>query len=186
MTLEELRKVDEKVEDEESDEEEEDTKKSFDEALLETLSTLTDHVKAITESQISLESRLKAMETPSDLPLKPKESDSEDIGAKVEAPDTYQSNSVQASLDDDGSETEDDASGYSLQKSAETEKASYDETETPRPNAALETVNKSTSSVELNMILKDARAEGYEGLSKVAQKILRGDYYAPSEEERLF
>ena len=54
-------------------------------------------------------------------------------------------------------------------------------TETPRPNAALETVDKSIK--DESMILKDARAEGYEGLSQVARNILAGKYYKPSEDE---
>jgi len=64
MTLEELRKEDKEEEEEESREEEsEDTNKSFDEALLETISTLTEHVKALSESQADLDSRLhKALE----------------------------------------------------------------------------------------------------------------------------
>ena len=39
---------------------------------------------------------------------------------------------------------------------------------------------------ELNMILKDARAIGYDQISQVGLKILKGDYYTPSEQERLF
>jgi hypothetical protein len=38
----------------------------------------------------------------------------------------------------------------------------------------------------LNMILKDAREGGYDGLSSVAKKIMKGDYYTPSQEERWF
>ena len=33
------------------------------------------------------------------------------------------------------------------------------------------------------MILKDARAEGFEGLSQVARNILNGKYYVPSDDE---
>ena len=48
MTLEELRKEDHEDEkDEEEEEEHESKEKSFDEALIETLSTLTEHVKAL-------------------------------------------------------------------------------------------------------------------------------------------
>ena len=190
MTLEELRKADheeEETEQEEEDEESdhEDTNKSFDEALLQTLSTLTEHVKSLTESQVNLEARMKAMEKPTDLPLKPSGSSGEDVGAKVTIPDEYQSNSVQASLDDDGDETENDKGGLSMQTKAQ--KANFDfETETPRPSAGIENVNKSTPQVELNMILKDARAIGYDQISQVGLKILKGDYYTPSEQERLF
>ena len=186
MTLEELRKEDH--EDEEKEEKEEDEteskEKSFDEALIETLSTLTEHVKALSDSQAELESKVeKALyeEKDAQLNIKPKESDSEDIGAEVTAPDTYQSNSVQAGLDDDKSgedKPESDDKGLAMQQ-----KANFDfTTETPRPSASVENVNKS-ADVELNMVLKDARAQGYEGLSTVAKRILAGDYGSPSEND---
>ena len=58
MTLEELRKEDHEDEkDEEEEEEHESKEKSFDEALIETLSTLTEHVKALSDSQANLEER---------------------------------------------------------------------------------------------------------------------------------
>ena len=55
-------------------------------------------------------------------------------------------------------------------------------TETPRPGSALETVDKSFSK-DYSPILKDAREQGYEGLSVVAQNILSGKYYKPTPEE---
>lgn len=192
MTLEELRKEhDEEYDDEEDEEDEsEDAKKSFDEALLETISTLTDHVKALSENQAFLENVLiKAMEEKPEtqLDLQPSTSDSEDIGDEVVVPDVYQANSVQAGLDDDKSgddKPESDQKGLSMQEKAQ--KVNFDfTTETPRPSAAIESINKSDMS-DFNLILKDARDGGYEGLSLVAKKIQRGDYYTPSEEERLF
>ena len=54
-------------------------------------------------------------------------------------------------------------------------------TETPRPGS-VETVDKSFTK-DFSPILKDARAEGYEGLSIVAQNILSGKYYKPTPEE---
>ena len=192
MTLEELRKEHDEEYDEEEDEEDEseDAKKSFDEALLETISTLTDHVKALSENQAFLEDALiKAMEEKPEtqLDLQPSTSDSEDIGDEVVVPDVYQANSVQAGLDDDKSgddKPEGDQKGLSMQEKAQ--KVNFDfTTETPRPSAAIESVNKSDMS-DFNLILKDAREGGYEGLSLVAKKIQRGDYYTPSEEERLF
>lgn len=192
MTLEELRKEHDEEYDEEEDEEDEseDAKKSFDEALLETISTLTDHVKALSENQAFLEDALiKAMEEKPEtqLDLQPSTSDSEDIGDEVVVPDVYQANSVQAGLDDDKSgddKPESDQKGLSMQEKAQ--KVNFDfTTETPRPSAAIESINKSDMS-DFNLILKDAREGGYEGLSLVAKKIQRGDYYTPSEEERLF
>ena len=185
MTLEELRKQDNE-EEKNKEEDEEDTKKSsnersFDEALIETLSTLTEHVKALSDSQFELEERIeKALyeEPETQLDLQPKESDSEDIGADVVVPDTLQSNSVQAGLDDDKSgqdKPQGDKSGLAMQQ-----KANFDfTTETPRPSASVENINKS-ADVELNMVLKDARSNGYEGLSHVARRILAGDYGSPA------
>jgi hypothetical protein len=184
MTLEELRKQDES--DENKDEDEDDTKKSsnersFDEALIETLSTLTEHVKALSDSQFELEERIeKALyeEPKTQLDLTPSgTADAEDVGADVTVPDTFQSNSVQAGLDDDKSgqdKPEGDDSGLAMQQ-----KANFDfTTETPRPSASVENINKS-ANVELNMVLKDARSNGYEGLSHVARRILAGDYGSP-------
>jgi hypothetical protein len=54
-------------------------------------------------------------------------------------------------------------------------------TETPRPNAAIETVDKSLK--DESFVLKDARAQGAEGLSQVARNILAGKYYTPSDDE---
>ena len=54
-------------------------------------------------------------------------------------------------------------------------------TETPRPSAALETVEKSTR--DFSPILKDARSNGFDGLSQVARDILNGKYYKPSADE---
>jgi hypothetical protein len=184
MTLEELRKQDESEENKE--EEEDDTKKSsnersFDEALIETLSTLTEHVKALSDSQFELEERIeKALyeEPKTQLDLTPSgTADAEDVGADVTVPDTFQSNSVQAGFDDDKSgqdKPEGDDSGLAMQQ-----KANFDfTTETPRPSASVENINKS-ADVELNMVLKDARSNGYEGLSHVARRILAGDYGSP-------
>jgi len=84
---------------------------------------------------------------------------------------------VQAGLDDDKSgedKPEGDDSGLAMQQ-----KANFDfTTETPRPSASVENINKS-ADVELNMVLKDARSQGYEGLSHVAKRILAGDYGSP-------
>jgi hypothetical protein len=52
-------------------------------------------------------------------------------------------------------------------------------TETPRPNAAIEAVNKSEG--DISMILKDARSGG--DLSAVARDILAGKYYTPTPDE---
>tara|TARA_R110002012_G_scaffold322062_2_gene554399 strand:+ start:2279 stop:2890 length:612 start_codon:yes stop_codon:yes gene_type:complete len=202
MTLEELRKeeneehAEDKEESEERQEESssEESNKSFDEALLQTISTLTEHVKSLSESQAVLEGRLaKALEEKPEtqLDVKPKTDDSEDIGDDVVVPDAYQSNSRQTGLDsdrtnNDGEESpESDDKGLTMQEKSAGQRTNFDfTTDTPRPSAAIEGVNKSDES-DLNMVLKDSRDGGYEGLSMVAKKILKGDYYTPTQEESL-
>ena len=160
-------------------------KSDFQEAIKSNISTLTDVIKSLAETQkdvsstlVGIDSRLKALETPTDLPLKPSVSATEDVGAKVIVPDTYQSNSVQAGLDDDKSgedKPKTDPSGLKMQ-----EKANFDfTTETPRPNAAIEMTNKSTT--DMSFVLKDAREGG--NLSEVARNILAGKYYTPTPDE---
>ena len=160
-------------------------KSGFQESIKSNMSVLTDVIKSLAETQKdvsntlgSIDSRLKALETPTDLPLKPSVSATEDVGAKVTVPDTYQSNSVQAGLDDDRSgedKPKTDPSGLKMQ-----EKANFDfTTETPRPNATLEALNKSTT--DMSFVLKDAREGG--NLSVVARNILAGKYYTPTPDE---
>ena len=184
MAIEEIAKSDDK--EEEQQKEAEDSKKSFDETLIETLSTLTEHVKAQSESLVALDERLtKALEEKPETQLDlPNTSDDEGIGEEVKVPDTYQSNSVQAGLDDDKTDdTKKDPEDLVMQEKSEKTNFEFT-TETPRPTT-LESVNKSEQS-ELNMVLKDARTEGFDGLSVVAQKILKGDYYTPTQEEAWF
>ena len=173
-----------------------DTEKSFQETVKSGFDTLTEVVQSIAETQKAtqetlggLDNRLKALETPTDLPLSPKgTAASQDVGAKVIVPDTYQSNSKQVGLDSDRQgelKPASDKGGLKMQqKSDDTELVEKSQhtftTETPRPNAALETVDKSIK--DESMILKDARAEGYEGLSQVARNILSGKYYTPSDD----
>ena len=175
---------------EQSEEEEtkdDETNKSFEfqEAIKSNISTLTDVIKSLAETQkdvsttlVGIDDRLKALETPTDLPLKPSTSASEDVGAKVTVPDTYQANSVQAGLDDDKhaeDKPKSDPSGLKMQ-----EKSFDFTTETPRPNAAIETINKSAET-DMSFVLKDAREGG--NLSVVARDILAGKYYTPTPDE---
>jgi len=174
------------------------TEKSFQETVKSGFDTLTEVVQSIAESQKAtqevlggLDNRLKALETPTDLPLSPKgTAASDDVGAKVTVPRDPYPQGVQAGLDDDRSGEDKPASdkgGLKMQKKSEDdteliEKAEHTfSTETPRPSAALENVDKSIKDTSL--ILKDARAEGFEGLSNVARNILNGKYYVPSDDE---
>ena len=175
---------DEKSSDDDKKDEEENS--DFKDSIKSNMSTLTDVIKSLAETQKdvshtlgSIEDRLKALETPTDLPLKPSVSATEDVGAKVTVPDTYQSNSVQAGLDDDRSgedKPKTDPSGLKMQ-----EKSNFDfTTETPRPNAAINSINKSAQS-DMSYVLKDAREGG--NLSVVARNILAGKYYTPTPDE---
>ena len=174
------------------------TEKSFQETVKSGFDTLTDVVQSIAESQKAtqetlggLDNRLKALETPSDLPLTPKGTAAgDDVGAKVTVPRDPYPQGVQAGLDDDRSGEDKPASdkgGLKMQKKSDDdteliEKAEHSfNTETPRPNASIENVDKSIK--DSSLILKDARAEGYEGLSQVARNILNGKYYVPSDDE---
>ena len=174
------------------------TEKSFQETVKSGFDTLTEVVQSIAETQKAtqdtlsgLDNRLKALETPTDLPLSPKgTAASDDVGAKVTVPKDPYPQGVQAGLDDDRNgegKPASDKGGLKKQKKSEDdteliEKAEHTfSTETPRPNAALETVDKSIK--DTSMILKDARAEGFEGLSTVARNILNGKYYVPSDDE---
>ena len=183
---------DKEYKDEQDEESSDDDKKDeeensdFKNSIKSNMSTLTDVIKSLAETQKdvshtlgSIEDRLKALETPTDLPLKPSVSATEDVGAKVTVPDTYQSNSVQAGLDDDRSgedKPKTDPSGLKMQ-----EKSNFDfTTETPRPNAAINSINKS-SQYDMSFVLKDAREGG--NLSVVARNILAGKYYTPTPDE---
>ena len=174
------------------------TEKSFQETVKSGFDTLTEVVQSIAETKKAtqdtlsgLDNRLKALETPSDLPLTPKGTAAgDDVGAKVTVPKDPYPQGVQAGLDDDRNgegKPASDKGGLKMQKKSEDdteliEKAEHTfSTETPRPNAALETVDKSIK--DTSMILKDARAEGFEGLSNVARNILNGKYYVPSDDE---
>ena len=174
------------------------TEKSFQETVKSGFDTLTDVVQSIAESQKAtqevlggLDNRLKALETPTDLPLSPKgTAASDDVGAKVTVPRDPYPQGVQAGLDDDRSGEDKPASdkgGLKMQKKSDEdteliEKAEHSfSTETPRPNASIENVDKSIK--DSSLILKDARAEGFEGLSQVARNILNGKYYVPSDDE---
>ena len=198
------KKEDSDEEKEESHEEEsteelrQDASKAFSK-VKSSIDTLTDVVQSLAETQKgvsdtigSLDSRLKALEKPTDLPLSPKGNQGgDDVGADVKVPDTYQSNSRQVGLDSDRKEVDgakkpqSDQGKLSMQEKqnlSDIQKSEHTfSTETPRPSAALENVDKSTG--DFSPILKDARSNGFDGLSQVARDILNGKYYKPTTEE---
>ena len=175
----------------------ESVEKSFQDTVKSGFDTLTEVVQSIAETQKAtqetlggLDNRLKALETPTDLPLSPKgTAASDDVGGKVTVPKDPYPQGEQVGLDSDRqgeNKPKTDKGGLKMQQKSDdtelVEKAQHTfTTETPRPNAALETVDKSIK--DESMILKDARAQGAEGLSQVARNILAGKYYTPSEDE---
>ena len=185
-----------------SDEEEQ---ASYENTVAKSIDTLADVVQSIAQSQQGVEKavseiveRVKALETPSDLPLSPKGTQGgDDVGAKVTIPNDPYPVGDQVGLDSDrknNNPPKKDPAGLKMQEKpvnkaeedSEPEMIQKSEhefsTETPRPGSAVETVDKSFTK-DFSPILKDARAEGFEGLSKVAQNILSGKYYKPTPEE---
>jgi hypothetical protein len=182
---------DEKQEDEEEEKKVE--KSAFDsslQALTETIkgfdiSGLKDEIKGIGAKVDSFDSRIKAMEEPTDLKLKPKVSAEDDIGAKVKVPSDYQSNSSQASLRDSDPDNgkEEDKNGLSMQEKSYSQSEQVFTTQTPRPGAALETVEKS-AGIQINEVLKAAREVGHEDLGSVGRRILKGEFGSPEQGEQ--
>ena len=176
----------EHVEEEESKDKSVDAIKTSIDSLVEQIKSLATGQTGVSDTIKSIDSRLKALEKPTDLPLKPQGSGGEDVGADVTVPEKPYPQGDQVGLDSDRSGEDkpqtDQGKLRASEKSELVEKSSHTfTTETPRPGAALETVEK--SSQDFSPILKDARTQGYEGLSKVAQDILAGKYYKPSDEE---
>ena len=200
---------DDQVEITKSDEEQD----SYENTVAKSIDTLADVVQSIAESQQGVEKavseivdRVKALETPSDLPLSPKGTQGgDDVGAKVTAPNDPYPVGDQVGLDSDRrskNPPKKDPAGLKMQEKP-VNKAVEDEpeevveesrpemvtksqhefsTETPRPGSAPETVDKSFTK-DFSPILKDAREVGFESLSTVAQNILKGKYYMPTADE---
>ena len=133
MTDEENSKTEDSVEEEEEDSESEETeapereneeKAYFEEAVKATFDTLADQMKSIAESQKavvtsvkSFDKRIKALETPTDLPLSPSGNESgDDVGADVKVPEDPYPQGKQVGLDDDGKEAGKDEGKLSMQK----------------------------------------------------------------------
>jgi len=171
-------------------------------AIAEALSKVADAVSKNTEALAKMDERVsKALEEPTNLPQKPAVSAEDDIGDKVKVPDTYQSNSQQASIDDSDPKNnpEKDPSGLKMQEKAvkvePVEKISIDRpstvNEAPTPvnvvtqaqQSALSHIEKSYAQSNKNPILDDFRKLGLEGTNQIAKAIIRGDYYLPGEGE---
>ena len=183
---------------------------SYENTVAKSIDTLADVIQSIAESQQGVEKaisyfdeRIKALATPSDLPLSPKGTQGgDDVGAKVTTPNDPYPVGDQVGLDSDRktkNPPKKDQGGLKMQekpvnKAEEEEVVEKSEpemvtksehefvTETPGPGANLETIDKSLSK-DYSPILKDARSNGFEGLSNVARDILNGKYYKPTPEE---
>lgn len=183
-------KVEEEVEEKPSeDKKEEKTKAKSMNDYLESIGKALESIdNRVTKKFDELDSRLKAMEEPTDLPLKPKVTDSEDVGADTKAPKDYQSNSDQASIrGEQENEEETDKKDLKMQEKPVEKSVHSTEvitTETPRPGGTstpdYSSIESITKSMEPNPILQDARQFGYAGLEQVTKNIKSGKYYKPS------
>jgi hypothetical protein len=147
------------------------------------MKSVSESIQTVSNTIKSLDSRIKALETPTDLPLTPKVSDKDDIGAEVKVPNTYQSNSIQAGLHDDKTgekKPEGDKGNLSMQEKSVLPEAQSFTTETPRPSA---NVTKSVSSQgsALNPVLKAARSRGNQYMDVLAREILSGKFGTEEE-----
>mgnify|MGYP001421000789 FL=1 len=165
--------------------------KAFETSIKTGLDGLSEQLTKFAEHLQGIDSRIKALETPTDLPAAPAGTtgSDNDVGADITVPAQPYPQGDQAGLDDDRA-NENAPAGDSapsmqekpLHKSELVSKSQHTfTTETPRPNAAIE--KSGESQTDFSPILKDARAEGYEGLSSVARNILKGKYYTPTPDE---
>ena len=177
------------------DKKEDEKEKAFETSIKTGLDGLSEQLTKFAEHLKGIDSRIKALETPTDLPAAPAGTtgSDNDVGADITVPAQPYPQGDQAGLDDDRA-NENAPAGDSapsmqekpLHKSEEAPKLVSKSqhtftTETPRPNAAVEKAGESQS--DYSPILKDARSEGFEGLSNVARNILKGKYYTPTPEE---
>lgn len=196
MTEEQITKNDE------DKEEKEDKKEDKEKSTIESsISALTDTIKGfegdlrtkidkIGDTVDKFDTRIgeleKALEEPTDLPLKPKVTAEDDIGAKTKVPDTYQSNSQQANIRDadDENSTENDKGGLAMQEKSKliTKSEQQFTTETPRPGGTIENIEKSQGP-QRSEVLKACREVGFEDLGQVGRKILNGDFGSPDDSE---
>jgi len=168
--------------------------KAFETSIKTGLDGLSEQLTKFAEHLQGIDSRIKALETPTDLPAAPAGTtgSDNDVGADITVPAQPYPQGDQAGLDDDRA-NENAPAGDSapsmqekpLHKSENPRLVSKSQhtftTETPRPGAAIEKAGE--SQTDFSPILKDARAEGYEGLSSVARNILKGKYYTPTQDE---
>lgn len=160
------------------DKEAEDKNKAVLDSLAVSMKSVAESITSVSNTMKSLDARIKALETPTDLPLTPKVSDKDDIGAEVKVPNTYQSNSIQAGLHDDktGEEKpEGDKDNLSMQEKSYLPETQSFTTSTPRPTANI-TKSVSSQGSTLNPVLKAARSRGNQYMDVLAREILSGKF----------
>ena len=160
------------------DKDAEDKNKAVLDSLAVSMKSVAESITSVSNTMKSLDARIKALETPTDLPLTPKVSDKDDIGAEVKVQNTYQSNSIQAGLHDDktGEEKpEGDKGNLSMQEKSYLPEAQSFTTETPRPSANV-TKPVSSQGSTLNPVLKAARSRGNQYMDVLAREILSGKF----------
>ena len=165
--------------------------KAFQTSIKTGLDGLSEQLTKFAEHLQGIDSRIKALETPTDLPAAPAGTtgSDNDVGADITVPAQPYPQGEQAGLDDDRANANAPAGDSApsmqekpLHKSGLVSKSQHTfTTETPRPGAAVEKGGE--SQTDFSPILKDARQEGYEGLSSVARNILKGKYYTPTQDE---
>jgi hypothetical protein len=174
------------------DKKEDEKEKAFETSIKTGLDGLSEQLTKFAEHLKGIDSRIKALETPTDLPAAPAGTtgSDNDVGADITVPAQPYPQGDQAGLDDDRANDNAPAGDSApsmqekpLHKSEKlVEKSQHTfTTETPRPGAAVEKAGQ--GQTDFSPILKDARAEGFEGLSNVARNILKGKYYTPTPEE---
>jgi len=166
-------------------------------ALIDVLSKVGDALVKNTETLAKMEGKIdKALEEPTNLPLKPSVSASDDIGDKVKVPDTYQSNSQQASIDDSDPKNENEKDPGELKMQEKTKAVKLEKTSVERPSTVNESpeagaqvtsgvsyIEKAYAGSDKSPILDDFRKLGLENSNTIRAKILKGDYFTPTDQE---
>ncbi len=180
-----------------------DINKTVLEAIAGIQTSINDNAHQVTKKFEEIDEKFKALEKPTDLPLKPKGTEGgDDIGAKVKVPDTYQSNSIQAGIREasPGNDNSNDKGGLKMQEKAVTTPETTEKTEeivtkaentftteTPRGGFTVESVQSEilkAAQDDYCPVLKMAREVGPDRLSSdLATAIKRGDFYQPTQQE---
>ena len=201
-----IEKTDESPKTEEVAKASEPAKEETNKAVEDTLKSITDVIgkldEKISKKFEEIEGKIKSLEPMNTLEAKPKTDDKEDIGAKIKAPDEYQSNSIQAGIRESSPQNppKGDKGGLSMQtKTAEPEpvtKSTEEKIDVAKDNQFTTSTPQGGTSIEgvLEQIIKSVREDyspvlqmarevGHDELNKVANEIKKGTFYTPSRAE---